>query len=243
MASEESRVLAAYARRPKNDARYSWSSPTHVYHAQERERQALRLLSRHGVMPLATRKILEVGCGSGSWLRQFVRWGAAPENLCGLELRPEALALAQRACPSAVRLQRGTATSLPFGDEAFDLVVQSTVFTSVLDPAAKQSIAGEMLRVLRQDGLILWYDFLFDNPRNPDVRGVGKREIRTLFSGCSIEFRRITLAPPLARRLAPRSWLASYILGRIPWLCTHYLAAIRKAGPRHVGSPGRGCRT
>jgi ubiquinone/menaquinone biosynthesis C-methylase UbiE len=225
------RILAAYVRRPKGDTRYAWSSPSHVFQAQERERQALRLLTRHRFLPLASRTILEVGCGSGSWIRQFIRWGAAPEHISGLDLRPEAIAFARHTCPATVRLECGTGASLPFADESFDLVLQSTVFTSVLDPTTKQRIACEMMRVLKQDGLILWYDFLFDNPRNPDVRGVGKREIQALFAGCRIELRRITLAAPLARRLVPRSWLAGYVLGRIPLLCTHYLGAIRKASP------------
>jgi hypothetical protein len=57
---------------------------------------------------------------------------------------------------------------------------------------------------------------------------VKKREVQRLFPGCRIELRRITLAPPLVRLLAPYSWLACYVLGQIPWLCTHYLSAIRK---------------
>ena len=49
--------------------------------------------------------------------------------------------------------------------------------------------------VLRSDGSILWYDFHVNNPRNPDVRRVTNNDIRDLFSGCSVELHRITLAP------------------------------------------------
>ena len=34
--------------------------------------------------------------------------------------------------------------------------------------------------------------------------------------------------PPLARVLAPYSYLACYLLEKFPLLCTHYLGAIRK---------------
>jgi hypothetical protein len=57
---------------------------------------------------------------------------------------------------------------------------------------------------------------------------VKKGEIYQLFPGCHIQLQRITLAPPLVRALAPHSWLACYLLGKIPWLCTHYLGVIRK---------------
>ena len=40
------------------------------------------------------------------------------------------------------------------------------------------------------------------NPTNPQTRGVRPAEIRQLFPGCSFKFERITLAPPITRRLA-----------------------------------------
>jgi hypothetical protein len=85
-----------------------------------------------------------------------------------------------------------------------------------------------MRRVLKPDGLILWYDFHINNPRNPDVKGVKLREIQELFSNCEIRMKRITLAPPIARRVATYSWLLCYCLSRIPWLCSHYIGVIRK---------------
>jgi hypothetical protein len=60
------------------------------------------------------------------------------------------------------------------------------------------------------------------------VRGVKKQEISQLFPGCLIQLQRTTLAPLLLRLLAPYSWLACYILGKVPWLCTHYLGVVRK---------------
>ncbi|HEX9633238.1 MAG TPA: hypothetical protein VGA02_12320 [Gemmatimonadales bacterium] len=43
-----------------------------------------------------------------------------------------------------------------------------------------------------------------------------------------VHLQRITLAPPLVRTVARRSWLAAYLLARIPFLRTHYLGVIRK---------------
>src|SRR5262249_33206610 len=105
---------------------------------------------------------------------------------------------------------------------------QSTVFTSILDPELKLRVAAEMIRVANPNGCILWYDYHVNNPRNNDVRGVKRREITQLFPGCQIDLRRITLLPPLARCLAPYSYLACYLLEKLPPLCTHYLGVIRK---------------
>ena len=130
---EEARVRAAYAKRQRDNARYSWFSPGHLFMVQERERRLLALLKRHDFAPLNEKKILEVGCGTGYWLREFIKWGARPENITGVDLLADRVAQARRLCPEAVTIQCGSATQIAFPDASFDLVLQSTVFTSVLD--------------------------------------------------------------------------------------------------------------
>ena len=172
---EEARIREAYAKRQGGDVRYSWFSPGHLFMIQERERRVLPLLKRHDFAPLDGKRILEVGCGAGYWLREFIKWGARPEDLTGVELLPDRVANAEKLCPKTVTLQCGSATELRFPHGAFDLVLQSTVFTSVLDSRVERRIASEMLRGVKKQGLILWYDFLVNNPRNPDVRGLKTR--------------------------------------------------------------------
>jgi SAM-dependent methyltransferase len=224
---EETRIQAAYARRQENDL-YSLFNAGALFMIQEEKRALLALLKRYGIVSLATKKILEVGCGTGYWLREFIQWGAYPAHITGIDLLPDHVERARELCPNTVRIDCGSAAILPFVDVTFDVVLQATVFTSILDPSMKRQIASEMLRVVKEDGLILWYDYHVNNPWNPDVRGVKKREISQLFPHCHIELRRITLAPPVTRLLAPYSWLICYLLAKIPWLCTHYLGVIRK---------------
>jgi ubiquinone/menaquinone biosynthesis C-methylase UbiE len=226
-AAEEQRMRLAWAKRPQRDPRYAWSNAGHVLNRQERERAALRALARHDFLPLASKSILEVGCGTGGWLRDLVRWGAQPSDITGIDLLPDRISEARRLCPPGVRLECGSATQLPWATGEFDLVLQATTLTAVLDLSVRHRIAGEMRRVLKPGGLILWYDFRFDNPWNRDVRGIGKREIRELFPDCTLELRRLTLAPPLARWVAPRSRLAAAMLASVPLLRTHYLGVLR----------------
>ena len=83
----------------------------------------------------------------------------------------------------AFSIRSGNAARLALPNDFFDVVLQSTVFTSILDRSLQHAIAVEMLRVLKPDGFILWYDFRWNNPRNPDVRGIQAQEISELFSG------------------------------------------------------------
>jgi SAM-dependent methyltransferase len=151
-----------------------------------------------------------------------------PENLSGIELRPEPVDKARQLNPF-LDILCGSAVDLPWSDDAFHLVCQHTVFTSILDTHMKAQVASEMDRVLRPGGAILWYDFMYDNPGNPDVRGIKAAEIRALFPHFDIRLRRITLAPPIARRLPERLLPVVYpLLSAIPILRTHYLGLLHK---------------
>jgi hypothetical protein len=75
---------------------------------------------------------------------------------------------------------------------------------------------------------VIWYDFAFDNPRNADVQGMPMAEIRRLFPAATIDARRVTLAPPLARRAAALHPALPALLNTLPLLRTHRLAWIAK---------------
>ncbi len=206
---------------------YSLFNPGHLFAVQQRQRVILATLKREGLSPLAGRTILEVGCGSGQMLHELMSFGARPADLHAAELLPWRIAEAQDMNPS-LALTCADGQTLPFGDASFDLVLQFTVFTSILDDRVRQSVAREMVRVLRSDGMILWYDYWL-NPPNHATRGIRPAEIRRLFPGCRFHFQRITLAPPIARALAGRSWLLCGLLERMALLNTHYLVTIRTA--------------
>lgn len=229
MLPEENRIQDVYKRRRSNKGElYSWFNKGQVFMLQELERALLSLLSEISINSLATKTILDIGCGSGYWIQEFLKLGAKPENLTGVDLLDWRVAAARRICPANVRLDCGNAAQLGFSDRSFDMLVQFTVFSSILDLHMKRQVASEMLRVLKEDGFIIWYDFFVKDPRNSDVRGITKNEIRQLFPGCQIELRRITLAPPLVRLIAPNSWLLCYVLEKLKVFDTHYLGLIRR---------------
>ncbi len=206
-------------------------APGDLFMHQQRKRAILSLLAREGFFPLDGKRILEVGCGSGRVLREFLSLGASHTSLAGVELQNWRLLDARTFTPQ-LPLINADGSRLPFEDASFDLVLQFTVFSSILDDDTRRRAAAEMLRVLRPDGLALWYDFRF-NPINPNTRGISPAEIRGLFPNCRYTFQRLTLAPPLARLIAPYSPVTCDLLERLRILNSHYLAAIR---PQHLRS-------
>ena len=235
--AEERRIRQTYASRrrdiPKD--RYSRFNRGHLLTMQKVEREVLSGLARSKVTSLADKDILEVGCGTGEWLRTFLVWGARPEAVAGVDLLEEDVAEARRLLPREVRLQAGNASHLPFADNSFDLVFQFTVFSSILDTHLRRKVAAEMLRVLRPDGLLVWFDLAINNPRNPEVRFVPKNEIGALFPACRIQLKRLTLLTPVAR-VMPR--LAS-LLSQFTLFPTHYLGLITRRADG-TGSTGSG---
>lgn len=227
MQSEAERIRRVYAART-DTAKYSWFSKGQQLILQGAARGLLEALRRAGMTRLDDVRVLEIGCGGGHWLREMVQWGVRPEHLVGIDLISERLVDARERCAPTVRFATASAAALPFGDGTFDIVLQSTVLTSVLDSAVRQRIAAEMLRVLSPRGMVLWYDFLVDNPRNRDVRGVNRAELSRLYPGCEIDVRRVTLAPPVARFFAPRMWTLAALLAAFPFMCTHFAGTVRR---------------
>jgi SAM-dependent methyltransferase len=220
-------VAARYARRNVGDRDHPLK-PDVLLATQARLRVLAGLLHRHAARPVAELSVLEVGCGSGGKLLELLTLGFDPARLVGNELLPDRLAKARHHLPQAVALHAGDATALPFGPASFDIVLQSTVFSSLLDDAVQQRLAERLWHWARPGGAVLWHDFAWDNPRNPDVRGVPVARVRQLFPGARLQVRRITLAPPLGRPLArwhPGLWTA---FNALPWLRSHRLIWIEK---------------
>ncbi len=226
---ERGRVLAEYRRREGDltpELYAAWNpAEQHLVHA--RKRLAARLLQRAGRFPDARTRCLEIGYGRCGWLADLIGWGVREHNLYGVEIDPYRAAHARLRLPAA-RLTLADAARLPWPDETCDLVVMSTVLTSILDPGVRRQIAAETERVLVPGGALLWYDFAIDNPRNAAVSGISRREIRELFSGLRGPIRRVTLAPPIARLITPRSWWLAELLESLPFLRTHLLGLLVK---------------
>jgi ubiquinone/menaquinone biosynthesis C-methylase UbiE len=223
---ESERVRSVFSRRAADglDERYAYWKPENLSTFQERERVLLSMLRARGLLPLTETRVLDVGCGLGGVLRDFLRYGAAPERLAGVDLIEARIEAARKLAPN-IDFRVASGAELPFDDGSFDLALCFTVFSSITDPATRTRVAGEMRRVLRPGGAVLWYDFWI-NPVNRDTRAVTLREAARLFACAPAAARRVSLAPPLARAVAPRSRLAAEMLGWVPLLRTSWMALL-----------------
>lgn len=201
--NETAEVAKRYASRAAliKDDRYSMLNPAVWQSVQERQCALLQMLAQYPTNSLADLSVLEVACGGGGNLLELLRMGFAPGKLVGNELLSERSAVARLNLPEATQVITGDAMKLPMGQGSFDVVNQSTVFSSLLDSNFQMQLANKMWYWVKPGGAVLWYDFTYNNPNNPDVKGVTLARIRQLFPEGVIHSRRVTLAPPISRRV------------------------------------------
>lgn len=167
--------------------------------------------------------ILEIGAGNGSNCLEFEKFGYKRENMFLNELLPQRIALIKQNFPD-IKLYEGDALQIDFARK-FDCVFQSTVFTSILNDKDRKALAEKMWDSLNPGGIILWYDFIYNNPKNPDVKKVSPKEVKSLFpQAVKYEIHKITLAPPVGRRVGKL-----YPLFNILPLRSHILGIFQKA--------------
>ncbi|MFH1731248.1 MAG: class I SAM-dependent methyltransferase [Planctomycetota bacterium] len=229
MTSETDRIRERYARRKECFASlYDPTGPAVSRIIEERQRTIAGIFRRAGLVPVRDKRVLEIGCGKGTNLLHLLIQGFRPENLVGNELIEERAREARHLLPAATEVITGDACELDLPDESFDIVLQSTVFTSILDDEFQKRLADRMWALVKPGGGVLWYDFVYSNPRNPDVRGVPLRRVRELFPDGKVKRWRVTLAPPIARRVVGIHPALYTLFNAMPFLRTHILCWIVK---------------
>lgn len=169
-------------------------------------------------------KILEIGCGGGGVIKDLEAIGMSNMISVGMDIDYLRLKTIQI---NALILQ-GDGSKLAFRDRTFDVIIQATVFTSVLDDTKKGEIAKEILRALKDDGLLLWHDFQYDNPFNRNVKGIKLEEIKRLFPKCFYKYNTVHANPLITRPISKYSIGFAKLLDKIRFLHTHLFVEIRK---------------
>lgn len=208
-------------------ARTAWHRPDIVFQHAMRTRVLSRMLANTLGTDLGSVRVVDVGCGTGSFLRQLIDWGATPANLTGTELQGDRIDLARPRSAPEVNWHCGSLGTLPAASA--DLVSAQTVMSSLLDPELRQRMAADMWRVLKPGGWCLIFDFRYNNPRNPHVRKVTRTELDGYWPGHRRQYQTLLLAPPVARALAALPALVTEALAGLgPPLRSHFIYMVQK---------------
>jgi ubiquinone/menaquinone biosynthesis C-methylase UbiE len=113
------------------------------------------------------------------------------------------------------------AEHLPLADASADVVVASTLLSSLPDTSLREAAAREMARVVRPGGRVVVYDLRYPSPRNRAVHRVSAAELRRLFPSWRMRAHSLTLMPPLARSFLGATPRRYRLLSAVPVLRSH----------------------
>jgi len=117
--------------------------------------KGLRLLGLRMFLPKKGMSILDVGCGTGSFLEFYKRFEC---SLFGIDPSPAMLAIAKKRLGQGASLYNGSAADMPYSDHSFDLIVSMLVLHEI-DHATRLAVLNEIKRVLKPSGKLLLIDF------------------------------------------------------------------------------------
>lgn len=226
---EIERIRKVYGKRDiACGGRYAWYKPDVQLSKYARFRWVSSVMFRHFGEDISNLSVLDVGCGTGVFLRELVEAGADPNKLTGTELLEDRLTVARRSTAPGVSWVLGDLDALP-SDEMFHIVSAFTVFSSILNDEFRKRLADKMWQRLLPGGVLMVFDFRFDNPANLDVRRVTKKELCTWWPSGNSSFNTLLLAPPLLRRIAPHSsTICQAFEALCPFLRSHFIFSVKK---------------
>lgn len=117
---------------------------------------------RAAIVPLATGRVFEIGCGGG--LNQPLYDGAKVTAFAGIEPNPRLLEAARRRARGLgwnADIRQAWGEAIPFPSGSFDTVVCTYTLCSVADPAR---VIAELKRLLAPEGQLLF----LEHGRAPD---------------------------------------------------------------------------
>lgn len=112
--------------------------------------------------------LLDIGCGCGI-LSVELAIKCPKLNVQGVDYWGSIWGYSKEKCEQLakdynvserVRFEKASASTLPFGDETFDIVISNMVFHKVADAKDKREVIKEALRVLKKGGQFVFQDLL-----------------------------------------------------------------------------------
>jgi len=175
--------------------------------------------------------ILDIGCGSGGSLLQFLSFGFAPSCLYGIDIIPERIYEGKERFPN-IKFSCGDASQTNYNSNYFDIVMESTMFIQLTDDDLSQRIADEMLRVVKPLGYLMLIDWRYSY-RHSEMKALSRKRIIKLFKVGTYTrihcYKYGALIPPIGRLMSSHLSLFYFFVQRLfPFLVGQVTVVLQK---------------
>ena len=166
-----------------------------------------------------TSKILDVGGGGGAGLLRYIQAGFNPKNLYLVDIIEDRVNEAKNKLPSVISAIHGDASDLnAFESKFFDVVTSSTMFIQLTDEILANKIGCEMVRVLKDDGRLLIFDWKYDFFREGYMAVNNARLIRIFGNDVIIKVTfKGQLLPPIGRFFSQYASSLYFLIQKLPF--------------------------
>jgi len=176
-------------------------------------------------------RILDVGCGGGGSLSQFLDFGFEPSSLYGIDIIQERVFEGKRRFPT-INFAYGDASKMEYNSDYFDIVLESTMFIQLTDDTLSKRIADEMLRVVKPSGYLMLIDWRYSYG-HPEYKALSRSRIASLFQvGNRTEVvccKHGALIPPIGRLFSSYFSSLYFVIARIfPFLVGQVTTVLQK---------------
>lgn len=223
---EIKKIKLAYEKRKISSTSSNVNYYFNTYSKFERELHYFRFIAKEFPQKSFSKlKFLEIGAGHGNNIYFFKNLGFLYENIFANELLEDRISVLKYNYPS-IQVISGNALEISEFKNYFDIILISTVFSSILDNNFRISLANKSMELLNNEGILICYDFIYNNPANEDVKKVTRQDLRMFFNSArSIYFQKVTVFPYIGRKLGRFYNIFNLIF---PFLRTHLISIIRK---------------
>ncbi len=189
-------------------------------------------------------RILDVGCGNGGILAQFLAFGFEPSSLYGIDIIQERIVEGRRRFPT-INFACGDASQMEYDSDYFDMVMEETMFIQLTDDNLSKRIADEMLRVVKPSGYIMLIDWRYSYGHS-DYKSLSRSRIASLFHVGTrttiVCCKHGALIPPCGRVMSSYFSSLYFIVSRIvPFLVGQVTTVLQKRPNNGLQPPPSGC--
>lgn len=146
-------------------ATVSWASLGQAYNDwlyKHKARVLDRLLRRHQITLSAHTRALDVGCGTGYWVKYLHQRGIA--SLTGVDITLASVTHLSQQYPQDTFLQLDLATAPPTAEPVFDLILAFDVLLHILDEERFRQAITHLARGLAPNGTLVIADTFLIHP-------------------------------------------------------------------------------